>query len=413
MIKLNFDVKKHFLDNGLEVITIKKDTQISSINIAIKVGALNESLEEKGISHFVEHMIFKGTRNRDFQELNDLLEGLGGEYNAYTDFSATVYSISCLEEEIGNSIELLSDMLINSNFPEEEINKERSVILAEMRASKDNVEDYSFKRINEVAFKKSSLKYDVAGLDENVKRFSRQDLIKYFNKYYKPNNSVLTIVSSMEHEVAIELIKNNFSNWNKGKIIATKIEDENNISRKVITKKENIELSTIIYLFTFYDLEKKYELPLRILNHRLGESANSLLFREVRENKGLAYDIYSHLDMSHHVKTLYIYTAVDEEDVNSTVDAIEDILSKIKNKVIKIGEKDLDIMKKVHKTAVVSTLEDPVELCSYILTQRIEGENIFEFLDDMDRLNNITKDKIYDVANKVLNNPTIHILKSS
>ena len=356
MIKLNFDVKKHFLDNGLEVITIKKDTQISSINIAIKVGALNESLEEKGISHFVEHMIFKGTRNRDFQELNDLLEGLGGEYNAYTDFSATVYSISCLEEEIGNSIELLSDMLINSNFPEEEINKERSVILAEMRASKDNVEDYSFKRINEVAFKKSSLKYDVAGLDENVKRFSRQDLIKYFNKYYKPNNSVLTIVSSMEHEVAIELIKNNFSNWNKGKIIATKIEDENNISRKVITKKENIELSTIIYLFTFYDLEKKYELPLRILNHRLGESANSLLFREVRENKGLAYDIYSHLDMSHHVKTLYIYTAVDEEDVNSTVDAIEDILSKIKNKVIKIGEKDLDIMKKVHKTAVISTI---------------------------------------------------------
>lgn len=393
MIKLNFDVKKHFLDNGLEVITIKKDTQISSINIAIKVGALNESLEEKGISHFVEHMIFKGTRNRDFQELNDLLEGLGGEYNAYTDFSATVYSISCLEEEIGNSIELLSDMLINSNFPEEEINKERSVILAEMRASKDNVEDYSFKRINEVAFKKSSLKYDVAGLDENVKRFSRQDLIKYFNKYYKPNNSVLTIVSSMEHEVAIELIKNNFSNWNKGKIIATKIEDENNISRKVITKKENIELSTIIYLFTFYDLEKKYELPLRILNHRLGESANSLLFREVRENKGLAYDIYSHLDMSHHVKTLYIYTAVDEEDVNSTVDAIEDILSKIKNKVIKIGEKDLDIMKKVHKTAVISTLEDSVELCNYILSQTIEEDDIYEFLKDMEDLNKITTDR--------------------
>ena len=413
MIKLNFDVKKHFLDNGLEVITIKKDTQISSINIAVKVGALNESLEEKGISHFVEHMIFKGTRNRDFQELNDLLEGLGGEYNAYTDFSATVYSISCLEEEIGNSIELLSDMLINSNFPEEEINKERSVILAEMRASKDNVEDYSFKRINEVAFKKSSLKYDVAGFDENVKRFSRQDLIKYFNKYYKPNNSVLTIVSSMEHEVAIELIKNNFSNWNKGKIIATKIEDENNISRKVITKKENIELSTIIYLFTFYDLEKKYELPLRILNHRLGESANSLLFREVRENKGLAYDIYSHLDMSHHVKTLYIYTAVDEEDVNSTVDAIEDILSKIKNKVIKIGEKDLDIMKKVHKTAVISTLEDSVELCNYILSQTIEEDDIYEFLKDMEDLNKITTEEIYEVSKKVLVNPTIHILKSS
>ena len=124
MVKLNFDVKTHILKNGLEVITIKKNTQISSINIGIKVGALNESLEEKGISHYIEHMIFKGTKNRTFQKLNDELEALGGEYNAFTDYSQTVYSISCLEEELKNAIELLSDMLINSEFPEEEIDKE-------------------------------------------------------------------------------------------------------------------------------------------------------------------------------------------------------------------------------------------------------------------------------------------------
>ncbi len=85
MLKINFDVKKHKLENGLEVITIKKDTQISSINIGVKVGALNESLNEKGISHYIEHMLFKGTENRTFQKLNDDLEALGGEYNAYTD----------------------------------------------------------------------------------------------------------------------------------------------------------------------------------------------------------------------------------------------------------------------------------------------------------------------------------------
>ena len=104
MVKLNFDVKTHILKNGLEVITIKKNTQISSINIGIKVGALNESLEEKGISHYIEHMIFKGTKNRTFQKLNDELEALGGEYNAFTDYSQTVYSISCLEEELKNAI---------------------------------------------------------------------------------------------------------------------------------------------------------------------------------------------------------------------------------------------------------------------------------------------------------------------
>ena len=156
MVKLNFDVKTHILKNGLEVITIKKNTQISSINIGIKVGALNESLEEKGISHYIEHMIFKGTKNRTFQKLNDELEALGGEYNAFTDYSQTVYSISCLEEELKNAIELLSDMLINSEFPEEEIDKERGVILAEIRSSKDNIEKYTReKNYGSISFIKS------------------------------------------------------------------------------------------------------------------------------------------------------------------------------------------------------------------------------------------------------------------
>lgn len=413
MVKINFDVKKHKLENGLEVITIKKDTQISSINIGVKVGALNESLNEKGISHYIEHMLFKGTENRTFQKLNDDLEALGGEYNAYTDFSQTVYSISCLEEELKSAIEILSDMLICSKFPEEEVEKERGVILAEIRSSKDSVEDFSFKKINEVAFKKSSLRYDVAGLDENVKSFTKKELYDYYKKYYIPNNSLITMVSSLSHEEAFEAISKHFSKWEANERIKLVVKDEKNINIKKVTTKENIELCTIIYLFTFYDLDKNYELPLRILNHRLGESANSLLFREVRENRGLAYDIYSHLDITQNVRTLYVYTAVDEEDIDDAANAIEEIFKDIKFRNITIGENDLNIMKKVHKTAVISTLEDSVELCSYILSQSLEGEDIFEFLKDMDRLNTITADEIYEVANKVLNDPTIHILKSS
>ncbi len=413
MVKINFDVKKHKLDNGLEVITINKDTQISSINIGVKVGALNETLSEKGISHYIEHMLFKGTENRTFQKLNDDLEALGGEYNAYTDYSQTVYSISCLEDELKNAIELLSDMLISSKFPKEEVEKERGVILAEIRSSKDSVEDFSFKKINEVAFKKSALRYDVAGLDENVKSFTREELYNYYKKYYIPNNALITMVSSLSHEEAIKEISKQFSNWEKREVIKIEVEDEKNRDIKKVTTKENIELCTIIYLFTFYDLDKKYELPLRILNHRLGESANSLLFREVRENRGLAYDIYSHLDITQNVKTLYIYTAVDEEDIDDAANAIEEIFKNIKFRKIIIGENDLNVMKKVHKTAVISTLEDSVELCSYILSQSLEGEDIFEFLNDMENLNTITADEIYEVANKVLNKPTIHILKSS
>jgi len=412
MIKLNFDVKRHKLENGLEVLTIKKDTKISSVNIGIKVGALYEEIKEKGIAHFIEHMLFKGTKTKNYEELNDQLEFLGGEYNAYTDYTSTVYTISCLDEEFENSINILGDMIINSSFDKEEVEKERGVILAEMRTSKDDVEDLSFKKINENAFDISPLKYDVAGLEENVKRYKRDDLLNFYKKYYIPNNSFISVVSSKNHEEALEIVKNSFSMWERGQTVKKDIVKENNKAVKVTTRKKNIEQNTIVYLYTFHDLDKDLELPLRILNHRLGESSNSLLFREIREKRGLAYDIYTSIDMTNNVKTLYIYTAVSEEDVDSAIEAIEETIKGVKDGSLEIGERDLQLMKKVHKTAIISTLEDPTDLCNYLLHQGLDNEDLFEFEKDMIKLDSLDINKIKNVANKVLNNPTIHILKS-
>lgn len=413
MFKLNFDVKRHFLDNGLEVITIKKDTKITSINVGVRVGSLYEEMNEKGISHFIEHMLFKGTKTRNYEELNDALEFLGGEYNAYTDYTSTVYTISCLEEELKNAIEIIGDMIINPEFNKDELEKERGVILAEIRSSKDDIEDLSFKRTNEIAFNKNPLRFDVAGLEKNVKSYKRDDLLNYYKKYYTSNNSIVSIVSSYDHEEALEEIKKVFSSWKPGEKINRVVIEENNIPKLVTTIKDNIEQNTIVYLYTFYSLSKELELPLRILNHRLGESSNSLLFREVREKRGLAYDIYTSIDMTNNVKTLYIYTAVGEDDLDSAIDAIDETILNVKNGKLSIGERDLELMKKVHKTAVISTLEDPSELCNYMLHQCLDGEDIYEFVDDMEKLNSLDIKKINDVANSVLNNPTIHILKSN
>ncbi|WP_139355263.1 M16 family metallopeptidase [Clostridium saccharobutylicum] len=393
--------------------TINKDTQIASINIGIKVGALYEKLDEKGISHFIEHMLFKGTVSKSDEELNRQLEELGGEYNAYTDYDATVYTISCLMEEFQNGINVLGDMIINPAFDKEEIEKERGVILSEIRTSKDDIEDFSFKNVNKIAFTKSGLKYEVTGLEENVSRFTREEILNYYKKYYTPQNSLITMVSSLSHKDAIKLIEEAFNKWNGQKPVAVEVTKENNNEITKISYKKDIEQSTIIYLYTFNELEKCDELPLRILNHRLGESSNSLLFREVRENRGLAYDIYTHLEITNNIKTLYIYTAVAEENIEEAKKAIDETLDNVINGKIKIGERDLNIMKKVHKTAVISTLEDSAELCNYMLHQALEDEDIFEFVKDMDRLNKLDMIKINDVGKKVLNNPTIHILKSN
>jgi len=413
MIKLNFDVKRHTLANGLEVITINKDTQIAAINIGIKVGALYESIEQKGISHFIEHTLFKGTTTRSDEELNEELEALGGEYNAYTDYDATVYTISCLMEEFRNAVELLGDMIINPVFDKDEIEKERGVILSEIRMSKDDIEDLSFKNVNRIAFTKSALKYEVTGFEENVANFTRQEILSYYTKHYTPNNSLITMVSSLSHDEAIELIEDNFKGWKGEKPEPIDIIKEKNKGIIEVSYKKDIEQSTIVYLYTFNDLEESDELPLRILNHRLGESSNSLLFREIRENRGLAYDIYTHLEITSSIKTLYIYTAVGEESVDETKAAIDETLKSLVDGRIQIGDRDLNIMKKVHKTAVISTLEDSSELCNYMLHQALEDEDIYEFVKDMDRLNNLDTVKINQVGKKVLKNPTIHILKSN
>lgn len=411
MIKLNFDINKKVLENGLKVITVKKDTKIASINIGVNIGAMYERMDEKGISHFIEHMLFKGTSSRSNEELNEELEYLGGEYNAYTDYASTVYTISCLEDEIKDATILLGDMIINSNFPEDEIEKERSVILAEIRTSKDDIEDLSFKKTSEVAFDKSYLKFDVIGFEENVNRFNREDLYKYYKENYRPNNSVIVMVSSFEHNEALNIIKESFSNWKMKETRKKEVISEKNKNEEVTSYKNEIEQSTIVYLYTFDNLKKDDELPLRILNHRLGESANSLLFREVRENRGLAYDIFTHLDINKDYKSLYIYTSVGDEDVEEAKEAIDGVISSILNNKIKFTDRDLNIMKKVHKTAVISTLEDSADLCNYILHQELENENLLEFVDDMDRINNIEKNEIYEVSKKVLKNPTIHILR--
>ena len=200
--------------------------------------------------------------------------------------------------------------------------------------------------------------------------------------------------------------------WQGEKPQNISIVKEKNKNITEISYKKDIEQSTIVYLYTFYDIRKDDELPLRILNHRLGESANSLLFREVREKRGLAYDIYTHLEITNNIKTLYIYTAVGEENIQEAKDAIDETLKNVVEGKILIGERDLEIMKKVHKTAVISTLEDSAELCNYMLHQALEDEDIYEFLKDMDRLNTLDIDKINKISKKVLKDPTIHILKA-
>lgn len=405
-----FDAEQIELANGLKLVTIKKDTNIASIQAGIKVGSLYEKEMEKGISHFIEHMLFKGTELQNNEELNRSLEERGGEYNAYTDYNCTVYSMTALIEETEECMKLMSEMLMRSTFQEDELEKERGVILSEIRTSKDDLEDLSFRRVNEAAFDKGPLKYDTIGEEKTVKSFTKKQIVEFYRKYYVPNNCIITVVSNMEHDIAQKLVMKYFDEWKWQELKEHKFYMEKNKNIKKITYKKDIEQCTIIYLFTFYDLTKEQELSLKILNHKFGESANSILFRELREDRGLAYDVYTHLDLTSYVKTLYIYTAVGEESLEEAMEVIDDCIKRMKNEDIVFDDGTVNLMKKVLKTAIASTLEDSTDLGNYVLHQVIDNEDIYQFYTDMENMEKIKKEDIYNTARLIFNEPTIHIL---
>jgi len=407
-----FNYNNTILPNGINLITIKKETGIASVHMGVKIGSMYEQKSQKGISHFVEHMMFKGTQSRNNEKLNSDLEKLGGEYNAYTDHNCTVYSATALCSEIEEIVKILSDMLQNSSFPIKEIIKEKEVILSEIRTSRDDLEEYSFKRINEIAYINSPLKHETTGDEKTIKKFTQEELINFYETFYVPNNCYISIVSPYEHEFIKDLVWEYFNNWSFKEIIRPEVIVENNIAGIEVTYKKNIEQSTIIYLYTFHNITKQGEVALKVLNHKFGESSNSILFRELREDKGLAYDVYTHLDLTNKVKTLYIYTAVGEENIYKAIDTIDQCISKIKSEEIIFDENTINLMKKVLNTAVAFTLEDSTDIGNYVLHQLIEDEYILQFVQDMEKLESIKNEDIYDIARTVFNNPTIHILRN-
>lgn len=411
MKRWTFDENTIILPNGLKVITIKKDTRLASINIGVNIGSLYEDEKELGMSHFVEHMLFKGTKNRSNEQLNRELEFLGGDYNAYTDYISTVYSITCLDEEFEKGIELLSYMVLNSSFDEKEMKKEKGVVLSEIKSDKDDIEDLSISRTHEYAFDKSALRNSIAGTEEHVKGFKRKQVYDFYKKYYTPDNCVIVTVSAFSHEQMQKIITDLFGKWEGKSHKKAKIIKEENKDIVKTTYKSQIEQGTVTYLYAFKEVCEKDKLPLKILSYKLAESSNSILFRELREERGLAYDVYSQMDLDENVNTMNIFTSVREESIDEVIEVIDKAILDIKNKDINFDEDMLCMMKKTHKTGVVSTLEDCSSLCSYVLVQSLAGKDITEFINSMEELETLTGEDIYRVCNKYLNKPTIHILK--
>src|SRR5699024_10873672 len=203
--------KKHVLENGLTIIG-EEIPYVKSISLGvwINAGSRIEDEEISGVSHFIEHMLFKGTKNRTSKQIASEIDNLGGQINAFTSKECTCYYVKLLNSHIDIGIDVLSDMILNSKF-----DKERSVIIEKLKMYEDSPEDLAYDLLTENIYKDDALGMNIIGTEESLKRLNREKLLEYFNKYYVPNNSVISISGNFNFNEIINKIEEKFKNWKK------------------------------------------------------------------------------------------------------------------------------------------------------------------------------------------------------
>lgn len=411
MENLKIDFKEFILDNGLKIIVLKRDCKFFNLNFGIKIGSAYEFDNERGFSHFIEHMLFRSNLKFSNYEVNKILEFLGGDYDAFTDYGSTIFTIRGLCCDLEKSIELISSMVRYPKFDDKEMYIERDIIISEIESCIADYEEYSFIKLNEESFENSHLKYDIAGTKETIKNIVSEDLRRFYEKYYVSNNSFMVVISSYDESYVINLLKKYFDSWQSKELLHKKLIEESNITKKIVTEKKDLELSTVTYLFTFNNLLQHEKIFLKIAEYKLGGGSNSILFKRVREENGLAYDIYTQLELSDEFKGMYIFCATNDQNVNEVIKIIDSCIEDIKNCKNYFNDYSLQLIKKLQLMSIYSTLEDNEKLGLYLLEKIIYKKNIDDYLDDLSMIEKVSSEELMNVCKKYFNNPTIHILK--
>lgn len=411
MENFKIDFKKFTLDNGLEVVFLKRDSKFFNLSFGVKIGSAYESEDELGFSHFIEHMLFKSNEKFSNYEINKTLEFLGGDYDAFTDYGSTIFTINGMCIDIEKSVELISSMIMYPEFDAKEISLEKDVIISEIDSCVSDYEEYSFMRINEEAFKKSHLRFDIAGTKDSVKNIKRIDLNEFYKRYYLPNNSYAVIISSYDERYLVDLLNKYFGSWQSREAIHKDLIKESNISQKIVTYRNDLELSTITYLFTFEDLQQHEKILLKIAAYKLGGSSNSILFKKIREEMGLAYDVYTQIELSDEFDGMYIFCATNYKNVDKVMKIIDSCIENMKTWKDHFNDYNLQLMKKLQLMSIYSTIENSEKLGLYLIDKMIYKKDINSYINDLLTIDKINSNELIDICSKYFKNPTIHILK--
>lgn len=383
----------HFrkFENGIRLI-VKQIPELLSVSMGILVhtGAAVESDKEDGISHFIEHMMFKGTKTRSSFQISDEMDMIGAQMNAYTAKDITCYYAKSATNHAAEAFEILSDLFLNSTFPDGEAKKEKGVVLEEINMNEDTPDDLCLDLLSESFYGKRGYGRNILGSRENVSGFTKTDIKNYLKKRYTTDNIVISMAGNIDIKLAEELAEKYFAKIPKSEAEPRPIAVE--LAGNSLVRKKEIEQ---IHLALAFPSVKRYD-PLldatQVLNSILGGSMSSRLFQKVREELGLAYTVYSYQSAYMETGTLVVYAGVNAKNYLKSVEAIFECIRDLKDK--HITENEFKRGKEQLLSSSVFAQESTSAQMLLYGKELLYSGNVFDF---EDRMNKISALKLSDV----------------
>ena len=392
--------RKLVLDNRIRVVTERIPTLKSvTVGIWVNTGSRDEQLSQAGYSHFIEHMFFKGTRRRSAAEISREIDGLGGEMNAFTTRETTTFYVKVLDQQLERALELLSDLFHQSRFDTKEIEKEKKVVLEEIRMVQDDPEDLVQELHTGQVLGRHPLGRSILGREETIRGLRRQDLMEYIEAHYDPSQIVIAIAGNFEQASLERLVRRYFGPPRASKKPGVRTRRPAEVSGGVLVKRKPLEQVHLCLGLKGIAAGHKDRYAAYALNSVLGGSVSSRLFQEVREKRGLVYSIYSFLSGYSDVGTITVYAGTRAKEVPRVVELVCREITRINR--TGIDRKELARAKNQMKGSLMLSLESSHSRMSKLAKDELIYGSRTSLEDMLAQIDRVTPDQIHAVGRQL------------
>lgn len=318
-------IKTYKLSNGMKIIHIPKKVKGVFVSMNVKIGSNYENPKIRGISHFLEHMMFEGTKTRTTKEISKEIEDVGGLMNAATSNERTYYYIYLMKKYFVRALDVLSDMIKNPKFGEKEFNKERKIVLDELHMTKDDPKVYQWDLFMSKLFKKHPARHPIIGYKRTVSKIKHKDIVNFYKKYYVPSNMALIVVGNVPH--LISKVKKYFGDFSDKKInIKRHFKEVGNVKQTKFTEKQELKDSYILLGYKTCPAGSKDSYVLEVIQSILGRGQSARLFDEFRIKRGIGYIVSAHNDVNKDFGLFAVNVSTNKKNLKLCEDLINQVL---------------------------------------------------------------------------------------